>query len=107
VEFGLLREASDLKAYGAGLLSSFGELEYAMGADPERAPEYRDWDPDAAAEHDHPITDYQPVYFVAESLQDAKQRMRSFCRELPRPFYARYNAVTERVWVDRAVRRRT
>jgi len=105
VEFGLLREASGLKAYGAGLLSSFGELEYAMGADPEPAPEYRDWDPNAAAERDHPITDYQPVYFVAESLQDAKQRMRAFCRELPRPFYARYNTATERIWVDRAVRR--
>lgn len=105
VEFGLLREAESLKAYGAGLLSSFGELEYAMGTDPERCPEYLDWEPDAAAERDHPITDYQPVYFVAESLQDAKLRMRAFCRELPRPFYARYNAATERIWVDRAVRR--
>jgi len=105
VEFGLLREGSALKAYGAGLLSSFGELEYAIGADPARKPEYRDWEPRAAARQEYPITDYQPVYFVASSLLDAKQRMREFCQALPRPFYARYNPATERIWVDRAVRR--
>ena len=58
-----------------------------------------------ACEQTFPITDYQPIYFVAESLQDAKLRMREFCRELPRPFYARYNATTQRIWVDRAVQR--
>lgn len=28
VEFGVVREGSDIKAFGAGLLSSYGELEY-------------------------------------------------------------------------------
>jgi phenylalanine-4-hydroxylase len=110
VEFGLLREGGGLKAYGAGLLSSFGELEYACsptrppGGVTER-PELRPWDPAAAAAQEFPITRYQPVYFVADSLQQAKRRMQEFCRTLARPFYARYNPVTESVWVDRAVRR--
>jgi phenylalanine-4-hydroxylase len=104
VEFGLLRENDELKAYGAGLLSSFGELEHALSGD-ESAVALRDWDPLAAAEQTFPITEYQPVYFVADSLQDAKDRMREFCKQLPRPFYARYNATTQRIWVDRAVRR--
>lgn len=28
VEFGVVREATDIKAFGAGILSSYGELEY-------------------------------------------------------------------------------
>lgn len=110
VEFGLLREGQALKAYGAGLLSSFGELEYACaGTRPaggvSHRPELRNWDPAAAATCEFPITEYQPVYFVADSLPDAKTRMQQFCVTLPRPFYARYHDATESIWVDRAVRR--
>jgi phenylalanine-4-hydroxylase len=75
------------KAYGAGLLSSFGELEYACA--PYRPaggesgfPEYKPWDPFKAAQQPYPITKYQPSYFVAESLADAKLQMRSFCESL-------------------------
>jgi phenylalanine-4-hydroxylase len=110
VEFGLVREGGRLKAYGAGLLSSFGELEYACApahpADTGRPrPELRDWDPAVAAEQDHPITDYQPLYFVADSLHAAKERMREHCEGLARPFHARLNAITRSIWVDRAIRR--
>jgi len=80
VEFGLCQENGKNKAYGAGLLSSFGELEYSckerednepyeVGEDgmPSR-PIIKPWDPAVAATQDFPITTYQPVYFLAESL---------------------------------------
>lgn len=108
VEFGLVRERGALKAYGAGLLSSFGELEYACTAErPESGagPELLPWEPNQAARRAFPITEYQDVYFVADSLQQAKARMQDYCRTLARPFYARYNPTTESIWVDRAVRR--
>ena len=109
VEFGLLKEAGSIKAYGAGLLSSFGELEYACAeyrpaGDSNERPELRPWDPLAACTQEFPITSYQPLYFVADSLQDAKQRMREYCECLSRPFFARYNPATKTIWVDRAVR---
>lgn len=104
VEFGMVGEGIELKAYGAGLISSFGELAYACG-EGERVPEYKPWEPAVAAVTDFPITEYQPAYFVASSLQDAKERMGVFCRNLSRPFYARYSPTTERIWVDRAVAR--
>ena len=123
VEFGLLRERGLVKAYGAGLLSSSGELEQACAGanqddavadaaavnkapDPEAiSPELLTWDPAVAALRPYPITRYQPAYFVARSLYQAKKLMRDYCREQHRPFYARFNPATERIWVDRAVRR--
>jgi len=122
VEFGLCKEYDSSgtpkhKAYGAGLLSSFGELEYACGPhsdeqekqgegedDPKQSPpETKPWDPDLASRQAFPITTYQPVYFLAESLDDAKQRMRLFCEALPRPFFALHNAQTDSVHIDRPV----
>lgn len=109
VEFGLLEEEGRLKAYGAGLLSSFGELAHACarGGEPSAAPELLPWDPAVAARRPFPITEYQSAYFVARSLFDAKRQMRRYCRDLHRPFYARYNPAGQRIWVDRAVRRQS
>lgn len=110
VEFGLLREQGQLKAYGAGVLSSFGEMAHAVdlpqnaaAGPPAPRPEYLPWEPAVAAEREYPITTYQPAYFVAESLHDAKLKMRAFCEELHKPFRARYNPLTQQIWVDRAV----
>ena len=110
VEFGLCREGDKNKAYGAGLLSSFGELEYACsddhpGGEGGKPPEIKEWDPAVAANQEFPITCYQPVYFIADSLQDAKAKMRRFCEDLPRPFFAQHNAQTNTVHIDRPVRR--
>ena len=106
VEFGLLQENGRRKAYGAGLLSSVSELERACaGGLPEEA--FRPWDPEAAAREPYPITDLQTRYLVADSLQGARTKLQGFCASLARPFHARYNAAEQRVWVDRAIRRRS
>lgn len=71
VEFGLCRQEGQLKAFGAGLLSSFGELQYCLTDQPE----LREFDPATTGETQYPITEYQPVYFVANSFEDAKEKM--------------------------------
>lgn len=71
VEYGLCREGHDLKAFGAGLLSSYGELQYAL----ENKAEIRPFEPAKTALQKYPITEYQPVYYVAESFEDAKEKM--------------------------------
>ena len=72
VEFGLCKENGELKAYGAGLLSSFGELQYSLSDQPKHLP----LDPLKVVSTEYPITDYQPVYFVAESFEAAKISLR-------------------------------
>jgi phenylalanine-4-hydroxylase len=109
VEFGLAWQGGARKAYGAGLLSSFGELEYACApyrpaGGTDASPEYRPWEPRAAAVQSYPITTYQPVYYVADSLGDAKARMREYCdTAIHRGFNVKYDPATSSVRVDRAV----
>lgn len=96
VEFGLTEEDGERKAYGAGLLSSFGELEYSMSSEPE----FRKWDPFSAAQQTYPITTYQPIYYVAESFADAKKQLTEFSASFARPFNVRYNPYCESIETD-------
>eukprot|EP01062_Namystynia_karyoxenos_P015393 TRINITY_DN1557_c0_g2_i1.p1 TRINITY_DN1557_c0_g2~~TRINITY_DN1557_c0_g2_i1.p1 ORF type:complete len:494 (+),score=156.40 TRINITY_DN1557_c0_g2_i1:77-1483(+) len=95
VEFGLCRQQGHVKAYGAGVLSSFGELKYSLtgpgDGTEEGGPRYLDWEPKVAAETEYPITKYQPVYFVADSFQDATRKMQEFADGFDRPFLLEYN----------------
>ena len=65
VEFGLMREGRELKAYGSGLLSSFGELAHAIDApEVQRYPIQLEW----AINQGFEINHYQPLLFVVDSF---------------------------------------
>jgi phenylalanine-4-hydroxylase len=72
IEFGVLRERGEVKAYGTGLLSSAGELE-AM-----RHAELRPLDLEAASRQDYDPTKYQPVLFCADSFEMMFAALREF-----------------------------
>merc|ERR1719435_403525 len=93
IEFGICRQHGDLKAYGAGLLSSFGELEYCVSDKPE----HREFDPAVTGLQKYPITEYQPVYFVTSSFEDAQRKMSEFAAIIPKSFTARYDPYTQRI----------
>lgn len=63
LEFGMCKERGAMKAYGAGILSSVGELEYCLSDKPKYLP----LDPFEIAEKhlNYPISSMQPYYFVA------------------------------------------
>ncbi|SDI04284.1 phenylalanine-4-hydroxylase [Sinosporangium album] len=62
LEFGVIAERDELKAYGAGILSSYGEIEEFRGMD------IRPLDLAAMGTTQYDITKYQDVLFRAESL---------------------------------------
>jgi phenylalanine-4-hydroxylase len=72
IEFGLVREDGELRACGAGLLSSYGEIEEFRAAD------VRPLDFRAMATLDYDITHYQPVLFAAESMDHLVDAVGSF-----------------------------
>lgn len=67
VEFGVVRQDGQLRAYGAGLLSSFGELQHAVA----EKPEIRKFDPSEARLLENPITTFQPVLWEVDSIHEA------------------------------------
>lgn len=69
VEFGLVEHEGDIKAYGAGLLSSFGELEHAFSDKVERRP----FDLEQVINHEYTYSDMQPVLYVIPSYAELKE----------------------------------
>ena len=68
IEFGLMKGTGrgEIKAYGSGLLSSYGEIEYCIESpDVQRYPFQLEWVVNQYFEIDH----YQPLLFVVDSFE--------------------------------------
>ena len=104
IEFGMCREGNKNKAYGAGILSSVGELEYACTDEPTFYP----LDPYEIAQNHltFPISSMQPHYFVAETFETAKTQITNYCEQIHKPFNVSYNNATHSVEVDRRIKTR-
>ena len=72
LEFGVVYESGELRAYGAGLLSSYGEIEVFRDA------EIRPFEIVAMGTLDYDITKYQPVLFAAESFTQVLEELTDF-----------------------------
>ena len=65
VEFGLIRSGKDLRVYGSGLLSSYGEITHSIeSSEVQRYPIQLDWAVNQYFEIDH----YQPLLFIVDSF---------------------------------------
>jgi len=76
MEFGAVQEEGQVKAFGAGLLSSCGELQSFR----ERA-DLRPFDLQEIAATPYDPTEYQPVVFVAESFEVMMNSLEQWLRQ--------------------------
>jgi phenylalanine-4-hydroxylase len=74
VEFGVVVEDGELRAYGAGILSSYGEIEEF------REMEHRPIDIVEMGTADYDITAYQPVLYRADSMDEVREVVGGFFR---------------------------
>jgi phenylalanine-4-hydroxylase len=72
LEFGVLREGGETRTYGAGLLSSFGEIQQIARA------ELRPLDLARMGVQTYDITHYQPLLFCAESFGQVEEVVGGF-----------------------------
>jgi phenylalanine-4-hydroxylase len=72
LEFGVLWEAGELRAYGAGILSSYGEIEEFRGM------EIRPLDIAEMGTVEYDITSYQPMLYAAASMDELEDVVGGF-----------------------------
>jgi phenylalanine-4-hydroxylase len=75
LEFGTVIEEGKLRAYGAGILSSYGEIEEFRGMD------HRPLDLGEMGTADYDITAYQPILYRADSIQEVTEVIGGFFRD--------------------------
>jgi len=76
VEYGMVEHEGDIKAYGAGLLSSYGELENAFTANVERRP----FSLERVINTSYDYSDMQPVLYVIPSYAELKEVTRTYIK---------------------------
>jgi phenylalanine-4-hydroxylase len=74
VDFGLIEECVGIKAFGAGLLSSFSELDHAFSDEVERRP----FNIKEVISTEYEYSEMQPVLFVIPSYGYLKQATHEF-----------------------------
>lgn len=65
IEFGLIKEGRDTRIYGAGLLSSCGEMAHSLGVEVDRRP----FDLEEVVNSDYEYSQMQGKLFVIESFE--------------------------------------
>ena len=95
VEFGLCKQAGEMRVYGAGLLSSVAELQHSLSTTAKVLP----FEPETTCVQTPLITTFQDLYFYTDSFEEAKEKMREFASTIKRPFGLRYNPYTQTVEV--------
>ncbi|MCS7052384.1 MAG: phenylalanine 4-monooxygenase [Ignavibacterium sp.] len=77
VEFGLIKTAKGTRIYGAGILSSLGEVQHALSDEVE----VREFDPDKIVMQEYDVWHLQPILFAIESFEQLEEGFNYWCNK--------------------------
>nr|QNG40891.1 tyrosine hydroxylase [Hofstenia miamia] len=95
VEFGLIREEGKLKAYGAGLLSAYGEMIHSLSNEPK----HLNFDPEVTCVQTYDDYNYQEVYFVIDSISEMMFKFNSYVYKHKKSNILQFDANTQSIRV--------
>lgn len=78
IEFGLIQEGADVKAYGAGLLSSFGEIQHCFTEEVERVP----FSFEEVAQTPYDYSHMQSKLFIVPSFRELRRASEKFLNSI-------------------------
>ena len=76
VEFGLIEDPAGYRIFGAGIMSSKGEVLHALSDDVEHRP----FSPDAVISQDYDVWHLQPILFVLESFEQLVEEFEGWAK---------------------------
>jgi len=77
IEFGLMKEQGELKAFGTGLMSSYGEFDLAFSDKMERRP----FDPEDIAQHKPSPHEMHKILWVMENFEQLEEFVANECQK--------------------------
>lgn len=85
VEFGTVKEGEEIRAFGAGLLSSFGELKHMRDGTDGVVPEFVELDPFTKLPKTSYKDGFQKKYYLCDSFTDTIAKLRAYSRSICNP----------------------
>ena len=78
VEFGLIKKSEGMRIYGAGIVSSLGEVQHALSDDVQVI----DFDPERIVVQEYDVWHLQPVLFAIDSFEQLEDGFKNWTRKL-------------------------
>ncbi len=78
VEFGLIRKPEGMRIYGAGIISSLGEIQHALSNEVEVI----DFDPERIVNQAYDVWHLQPVLFAIDSFEQLENGFKDWTKKL-------------------------
>lgn len=76
VEFGLIRKPEGTRIYGAGIVSSHGEVQNALSGNVE----VKNFDPEKIVSQDYDVWHLQPILFAIDSFEQLEQGFKDWTK---------------------------